>query len=94
MITPLRSQRIPIYLMGMKQNIDFRVAELAGTQPKSNLPQNVLVFVSQRLLTERCSVTVNPFIADVPAESITIRADIVTGYRRETSGYNHYGIND
>ena len=80
--------------MGMKHNIDFRVAEPAGTQPKSNLPQNVLVFVSQRLLTERCSVTVNPFIVGLPAESLTIRADIATEYRRETSGYNHYGIND
>ena len=94
MITPLRPQRIQIYLVGMKQNKNFQVAEPAGTPPKFNLPQNVLVIVSQRLLTERCSVTANPFIAAAPAKSLTIRAEFVTGYRRENSGYNHYGIND
>ncbi len=78
----------------MKPNTDFQVAEPANTQPKFKLPQNVLVFVSQRLLTEKCSVTVNPFIAGLPAEPLTLRADIVTGYRSETFGYNHYGIND
>jgi hypothetical protein len=92
--TPWRLLRIPIYWVAMKQNTDFQVAEPARTQPNFNLPQTVLVFLSQRLLTEKCSVTVNPFFTCLPAEPLTIRADIVTEYRRENSGYNHYGIND
>ncbi|MDR3455947.1 MAG: hypothetical protein P4N60_00765 [Verrucomicrobiae bacterium] len=78
----------------MKQYMDFKVAEPASPQPKCQLPQNVLVFVSQRLLTEKCSVTADPLTAGMPAESFTIRADMVTGYGRETPGYNHYGINE
>ncbi len=66
----------------------------APTKPQPTRRQNLLVFVSQRLLTEQGSATVPSLSLSVSTELLTVSATMMTGAVTENSGYSHYGIND
>jgi hypothetical protein len=73
-----------------------RVAEPASalSQRKPKPAQHMLVFSMRRLLTEKSSVAVNPFLLDVETETLTLRATVVTTIMAEIPGYRHFGINE
>jgi hypothetical protein len=76
-----------------KSNLS-RTREPAGTlhQRKQNPSQRMLVFSSQRLLTEKCSVTVNPFLLDAETETLTVRATLMTVIMKNIPGYGYPGL--
>jgi len=53
-----------------------------------------LVFSSQRLLTEKSSVTVKPGAADVKTKALTIRASSRIAMFKDFEDYSHCGINE
>ena len=66
----------------------------APSQCKPNPNQSMLAFSSRRLLTEKSSVTVNPFLSNVEMETLTLRATTVTTIMAEIPGYRHFRINE
>jgi len=52
----------------------------------------MLVFSSQRLLTEKSSVTVNPFLLDAETETLTVRATLMTVIMKNIPGYGYHGL--
>jgi hypothetical protein len=80
----------------MNERKTSRVVEPACALPqrKPNPTQHMLVFSTRRLLTEKSSVTVNPFLLDVETETLTLRATKVTTIMAEIPGYLHFGINE
>jgi hypothetical protein len=66
----------------------------APSQRKPKPAQHMLAFSSRRLLTEKSSVAVNPFLLDVETETLTLRATTVTTIMTEIPGYRHLGINE
>jgi hypothetical protein len=51
-------------------------------------------FFSRRLLTEKSSITVNPFVLDVAIETLTMRAAMLTTTITENPCYSRCGLND
>jgi len=54
----------------------------------------MLVFSSRRLLTEKSSITVNPFLLDERTETLTIHATMTTVLTAGIQGHSHFGLND
>ena len=53
-----------------------------------------LIFLSQRLLTEKSSVKVDEHPLTVVTEIFTVHATVVTTILKAISGYDHFGINE
>jgi hypothetical protein len=78
----------------MKKSSRLQTGEPAGTphKHKPNPPQLLLVFSSRRLLTEKSSVPVHPFLLEGEKEILTIRATVMTVIMKNIQGYDYPGF--
>jgi hypothetical protein len=94
--TPWRLQGVRFTGCVMSKSNHSQTGEPAGMrhQLKQNPPQRRLDFSSRRLLTWNSSVTVNSCLGDREAETLTIRATMMTAIMKNIPGYGYPGLND